>query len=130
MFTIERPKAVYYSQIYVKEISLTDTILWSIDGKFCFTIIICKQKLNQSVDTSDCERIKVRSPKAWEAPFTIYSWTIRIMCYVIDTKICHLIMTLDMLNDDEQIKTLHDKPLLTVAICIATVRDALVRITD
>ena len=27
--------------------------------------IICEQKLNQSVDTSDCERTKARAPKAF-----------------------------------------------------------------
>ena len=52
-----------------------DLILRSIDLKSCATTIInCEPKLNQSVDTSVCERK--------EAPFSIYSWTIRIMCYV------------------------------------------------
>ena len=49
-------------------------ILWSIDLKSCFAAIICEQQLNQSVDTRDCERSKTS--------FTIYYWTIRIICYI------------------------------------------------
>ena len=80
---------ISYLQIHVlvQEISLTDTILRSIELKQCFTTINCEQKLNQTVDTSDCERSEARALKGVlaerrEAPFTIYSLTIRIMCYV------------------------------------------------
>ena len=51
----------------------------------CFNNIICEQKLNQSVDTSDYERSEGADgvlAGRWEHPFTIYFWTIRIMCYV------------------------------------------------
>ena len=42
--------------------------------KLCFTIIIFEQKLNQSVDTSDCEQIESAErvfAERRQAPFTI-----------------------------------------------------------
>ena len=62
----------------------TDTILWRIELKLCFTSIICEQKLNQSVDTIVCERSEGAEDllaECRQSPFSIYSWTIRIMCY-------------------------------------------------
>ena len=35
-----------------------------INLKSCFTTIICEQKFNQSVDTSDCEQSEARAPNA------------------------------------------------------------------
>ena len=59
-----------------------------VEFMFYYYAIICEQNLNQIVDTSDCERR--------EAPFTRYSWNIRIMCYVKIWKhliaICSLVL--------------------------------------
>ena len=63
-------------------ISLTDKILCTIGLKSCFTATIFEQELNQNVDTNDCEgnrRYEGFLAERRKAPFTIYSWTIRIM---------------------------------------------------
>ena len=65
--------------------SSTNMILWSIELNLCFTTIICEQKFDQAVDTSDCERREDTEgilAERREAPFGIYFLTIRIMCYV------------------------------------------------
>ena len=73
--------------------------LWNYELNSCFTTIICEHKLNKSVNTSDCERSEgADGVLAYhrEAPFTIYSWTIRIMCCVKDwiyiIAICSLVL--------------------------------------
>jgi len=63
------PKVVSYLQIYVLKISLIELILWSIrlnfvSKNYLWAKIICEQKLNQSVNTSDCQRSEARAPKA------------------------------------------------------------------
>ena len=64
-----------------------------------YQVKLCEQKFNQSVNTSDCQWSEARVPKASSrsaenAPFTIYSWTMRIMCYVKVLKIYTIICSL------------------------------------